>query len=75
MGGESTLNLSQRLEAFERAWAGTAVPDVSAFLADAADEDHLGILYELIPIDLEMRWKSKPSGPDETVSEAVFTSI
>ncbi len=72
MGSELTLNLSQRLEAFERAWAGATVPDVAAFLTDAAHQDRLGILHELILIDLEMRWKPIPSDsePDATVSEA-----
>lgn len=71
MDGEQTVNLTQRLEAFERAWVDLPVPDIAAFLTGVGDEDaRVALLLELIPIDLELRWKPKPAGQDETVSAA-----
>ncbi|MBL8817764.1 MAG: hypothetical protein JNL58_17190 [Planctomyces sp.] len=56
---ESHVNLNDLCEDFEDAWNSSHVPDVFEFLKRASTEDLEQAALELIPIDMERRWKKQ----------------
>jgi hypothetical protein len=57
--------LLDRLEQFDAAWRGGAAPPLEAFLPPPGDTARRELLEELVPIDLEYRWRQARSRPAE----------
>ena len=51
------LKVDELIEAFERAWADVAAPEITHFLPASDHPQRLETLLELVRVDLELRWQ------------------
>ena len=55
-------SLDQVILAFEQTWQAESLPSIHSYLSDCSAEFHDQLVYELVLIDMEFRWRATASG-------------